>query len=207
MNTDENICGKNSRPCRQENHHHFGGACGHAFPLEPEELPLWSCLCYLHPPKITKVSRTSWRQHWEKRQPASTFEERSHLRIWGCLGLFLLCDSFHIRCERNDVTWPIGVRSNDHCGLHWKEWCIPIDRFWSSYYSLVRLGTQTLQSPVLQMKPVDHRGPGTKEDGVLATCLGHPVPVTQVRSFTDLFSNDTHCSIQALLRMVWVACG
>lgn len=32
MNNDENICGKNSGPCRQENHH-FGGACGHAFSI------------------------------------------------------------------------------------------------------------------------------------------------------------------------------
>ena len=32
MNNDENICAKNSGPCRQENHH-FGGACGHAFSI------------------------------------------------------------------------------------------------------------------------------------------------------------------------------
>ena len=124
MNNDEN-----TGPCRQENHH-FGGACGHAFSIgawgaSAVELPVL--------PASTENNQSFQEIVMAALREAATklnvWRKESFEDLWGCLGFVSLCDSFHIRCERNDVTWPIGVRSSDHCGLHWKEWCIPIDRF------------------------------------------------------------------------------
>ena len=103
MNTDENICGKNSRPCRQENHHHFGGACGHAFSIgawgaSDVELPV--------PPASTENN-----QSFQDIVTAALREAATSLNVWRKesfedLGMFGVCFALWF------FPYPL-----------WTEWC------------------------------------------------------------------------------------
>ena len=111
--------------------------------LSPTKTPFWRCFgeCFFQ--RSLRISCGAacvtcihlWKPKFPGDSDGST--ERSSNQperlnkgvIWGSLGFVSLCDSGHIHREWNDVTWPIGVGSDDHFGLRWREWCIQIDRF------------------------------------------------------------------------------